>query len=60
MMATEHEEATTTMIRLQSSDGKTFAVPVEVVRVSRTIDTMLKGIPEIVQRRQSSLSGMQN
>ncbi|CAI8058061.1 S-phase kinase-associated protein 1 [Geodia barretti] len=42
MMATEHEEATTTMIRLQSSDGKTFAVPVEVVRVSRTIDTMLK------------------
>ena len=30
-------------VRLQSCDGKTFAVPVSIVRVSRTIDTMLKG-----------------
>ena len=30
-------------VRLQSSDGKTFAVPLNVVRVSRTLDTMLKG-----------------
>lgn len=29
-------------VRLQSCDGKNFEVPLDVVRVSRTIDTMLK------------------
>ena len=40
-MATPAEEPRT--VRLQSSDGQTFQVSVEVVKVSRTIATMLKG-----------------
>ena len=30
-------------VRLQSSDGETFEVSVRVARLSRTIDTMLRG-----------------
>ena len=39
----KEEEEVMATIRLQSSDGKTFAVPLNVVRVSRTVDTMIKG-----------------
>lgn len=41
-MMASHEE-TPAKIMLQSSDGKTFTVSLDVVRVSRTIATMLKG-----------------
>ena len=47
MAAGEREGEVPRMILLQSSDGKTFAVPLEVVRVSRTLDTMLKGTPRL-------------
>ena len=30
-------------VKLQSSEGKTFEVPLEVVKVSRTLSVMLEG-----------------
>ena len=42
-MATPEPADSVPAVRLQSSDGKIYAVPLDVVRVSRTIDTMLKG-----------------
>lgn len=36
-------EADVDSVRLQSSDGETFEVSLKVARLSRTIDTMLKG-----------------
>lgn len=46
------QEALVRTVRLQSCDGKTFEVPIDVVRVSRTIDTMLKGAHLLIRYRR--------
>ena len=35
------------LIKLQSSDGDVFEVPIQVARVSRTLSTMLAGQAEL-------------
>ncbi len=43
MAEREHEEEVEEMVKLQSSEGEVFQVPIKVAKVSRTLAVMLTG-----------------